>query len=374
MSLKGQGRKVSLFRALSAGNMMGQSPSKIANPAAQPAAPGSSIRNCGRKIQLVSQAVNGQTTLHVENALRVIRESSLAFLEADTNHDEQLSWDEFLKAVAMPPDAPEAEVERLREVFDAADIDGSGFLSRDEYFLWSLTIAAEFNGRCGLESIFEKYDQSGDGLLDAAEFAAAIEDIGFGDVAHDLFIELDSDESGSVSYQEMIQTLADRVSHLSDPCKRAMTRLAFDHAGITTGKLGRFEDTPTLLNVSTWRLESNTADRLRLEILARIGEQEGARISDFCRLMADDNHNEGAGALTLAGFVAFLQRVGHVGHVDVLADIFECIDQSASHRVGTAEIFAWLSGRLVGAANTFTALRAATLLAGSGRTTLADVE
>ena len=65
----------------------------------------------------------------------------------------------------------------LRELFDSIDIDKSGTLEMDEYFVWSLDVASRQG--CGLELVFKKYDVHGDGMLDVNEFALAVEDLGF---------------------------------------------------------------------------------------------------------------------------------------------------------------------------------------------------
>ena len=59
----------------------------------------------------------------------------------------------------------------------------------------------------GLEDVFERYDKEGKGVLDAIEFATAAEDIGFGDVANDIFVEFDPDNSGTVSHGEILDQI-----------------------------------------------------------------------------------------------------------------------------------------------------------------------
>ena len=103
----------------------------------------------------------------------------------------QLDFAEFVAVIPVEQRQGFSE-EQLREIFDSVDFNGSGDISMDEYFLWTLSIAAEKNST-GLEDIFKKYDKSGEGTLDAIEFARACEDMGFGAWGHDLFLELDQD-------------------------------------------------------------------------------------------------------------------------------------------------------------------------------------
>lgn len=94
---------------------------------------------------------------------------------------------------------------------------GNGKIEMDEYFIWTLDVASKQG--CGLETIFKKYDTSGEGMLDANEFSLAVEDLGFSATfAHDLFVELDDDNSGAVSYTELTATLKSRIGSVRDVC------------------------------------------------------------------------------------------------------------------------------------------------------------
>ena len=127
----------------------------------------------------------------------------------------------------------------LRALFDSIDADKSGTIEMDEYFVWTLDVAQSQG--CGLETIFKKYDETGNGSLDASEvlssgpdrpsahtlgpvpsflasachpprarrppasqFALAVEDMGFSATfAHELFVELDANNSASITYTEV---------------------------------------------------------------------------------------------------------------------------------------------------------------------------
>lgn len=90
----------------------------------------------------------------------------------------------------------------IRALFDSIDTDQSGAIELDEYFLWSLDVARRQG--CGFHILFSKYDTEGNGCLDASEFALAIEDLGFSSsFAHDLFVGLDDDNTGSIAYDEV---------------------------------------------------------------------------------------------------------------------------------------------------------------------------
>ena len=104
-----------------------------------------------------------------------------AFCAADIDGNKSLDFDEFIEIV---PDAMKKDLNnaQLKELFDSVDTDGSGDISMDEFFLWTMSVVAHHTGS-GIEAIFRSYDATGEGMLDPAEFAAACEDLGFGAMA-----------------------------------------------------------------------------------------------------------------------------------------------------------------------------------------------
>ena len=91
--------------------------------------------------------------------------------------------------------------------FDAADLDGGGTLSVDEFFFWTLSNASRQHGDEAIEAVFAKYDKDKTGRLTALEFQKACEDCGFGLVASEIFRALDTEGDGEVSYRELRNVL-----------------------------------------------------------------------------------------------------------------------------------------------------------------------
>ena len=129
---------------------------------------------------------------------RFVQRDALRFAEADVDDSLGLSWDEFLKM--QPPSVREHHsVGEIRTWFESADINGDGTVSVSEFFTWTLTKGAYHGGIHSIEAVFRRYDSRCDGSLDEREFQQFADDVGFGAVAHDLFMGLDSDNSGVIS-------------------------------------------------------------------------------------------------------------------------------------------------------------------------------
>ena len=122
-----------------------------------------------------------------------VQRDAMRFYEADAkgNSDHKLDFKEFL--VMQPPAIKKSHTEaEIRGWFDAADTDGDGAVSINEFFVWTLQKEA-LNGMDGLRSLFECYDKDGTGCIDMHEFQRICDDLGFGGAAHEIFMDLDED-------------------------------------------------------------------------------------------------------------------------------------------------------------------------------------
>ena len=100
--------------------------------------------------------------------------------------------------------------EQLQDLFRKVDTDRSGDISMDEYFFWMLSTTTRRHGG-GLEKFFKAYDKGGEGKLDGAEFVMAAEDVGFGSMAHEIFLEV----SGKTPWTPTDRSMAIRHGSLA---------------------------------------------------------------------------------------------------------------------------------------------------------------
>ena len=67
--------------------------------------------------------------------------------------------------------------------------------------MWTLS-KATLGGTDTLRAVFHAFDRDATGYLDQREFQRIADKFGFGAAAHDIFVELDDDNSGAVNYNE----------------------------------------------------------------------------------------------------------------------------------------------------------------------------
>lgn len=275
------------------------------------------------------------------HATNVSREAALAFSEADENGDGVLTFDEFKDCIqrlraktGMDMDADdEGEV---RKLFESIDNDKSGTIEMDEYFIFALDVASSMG--CGLEVIFQKYDTSGEGHLDANEFASAVEDLGFSThFAHDLFVEMDDDNSGTVDCSEIGAALRQHVSSLGEDTKKFLATLAFQDADTwkqsqqVDGTTGHADVTTSEAHIERLakdaaKLVGPDSDSLREQIQEML-KGNMLKDSDFYNLLVmplvkGDVTQE----LTRDVFIAGLHRLGYKGPPSMLITLYKKID------------------------------------------------
>ena len=200
----------------------------------------------------------------------------------DLDGDQKLDFDEWhmMQPAAMREHfSPKV----FREWFDQADVDKSGNLSLNEFFLWSLTQAGAAYGtylsplQMGTNALgraFESYDTNSNGHLDYDEFLAMCQHLGFSAFAKEIFQALDTDHSGALSYAEMVQSLTTEIPTDLD-AKGFLTALV---CSLSAGQTN--EEEAEKIDTSTWHITGSTFEDVRAE-LQKLLRDSGARVADL---------------------------------------------------------------------------------------------
>ena len=73
----------------------------------------------------------------------LMQASAAAFLSADVNRDQRLDFDEFCRIVPEHTRQHHTTAD-MRQLFEAADVDRSGGISRDEFFFWTISWTEQY--------------------------------------------------------------------------------------------------------------------------------------------------------------------------------------------------------------------------------------
>ena len=272
----------------------------------------------------------------------ITKGETLKFAEFDQNGDQALDFEEFY---AMQPRQilDRFTADELRVWFDEADKDGSGTLCVNEFFLWSLKTVAGSEGKHALQIAFERFDTDKTGLLDAMEFEDLAKSLGFGAVAHSIFVMLDEDGSGFLSYKEVIDGLTNEANN--DPKTKAMlTTLALTHVSAQSGSGEEAAGTrKKKIDTTGWVIRGHGMASVRTE-LQRLLKQSGARVADLIALF-DEDCDPSSVTIDDGEFKRAMHEFGYRGPQTVLYDIFRSMDSDNSGEIGFDELceFAWPS-------------------------------
>ena len=205
--------------------------------------------------------------------------------------------------------------------------------ARSEFFKWSLRNAANKHGGATLKAVFEKYDRDGSGYVDATEFTAACQEMGYGGVAHQIFKSIDVNNSGSVSYHELSQTLEKDVPQALET-KKLITSLIWGWDQGT--KIERQIDT------SRWVIQGRDARSVKHELRALL-EESGYHVADILRLFDQDAGTE----MTIDDVefnYAMRKHFGYNGNSLVLSAVFKELDTDSSGYIGFDELYEFIRG------------------------------
>lgn len=274
-------------------------------------------------------------TVATRLAAHRMREDSVRFAEGDANLDGKLDFEEFLDI--QPASLRETHsVHDIRRWFDQVDSDGDGAISLSEFFFWSLSkvVARSTAGQGAnvVHAVFQKHDKDGTGFLDSAEFHEACSDLGFGARAHEIFSELDDDQSGFIEYSELIA----RISKANDAtvewveAEKAQKKVQLDTSG--------------------WVLDAKDADGLAKALRNRL---RSAKVSvvDLLHTFNEEQIGEALDGTDSAEvdeeeFIKTMTtRLGYRGKRKLLELVFGSLDLDRSGKIGLAEFFTFILGR-----------------------------
>lgn len=260
------------------------------------------------------------------------------FTEADRDSDQRLDFAEFY---SMQPRAvlDRFSAKQVREMFDAADVNGDGVLSINEFFFYSLGNAMSSKGKHTLTATFETYDTDGHGTLDRIEFRKACNDLGFGSVADVLFDELDKDCSSTIAYDELLDA-ATSIGKRDSSIDNRLFLTAFANTA-AAGKEAHHLSVKKHIDTSSWRLQGKDMDSVRAELRKTLVDNN-LQVGDAMRLFDEDGRANVAGPLHLSidrgEFErAMRQTFGFSGRQATLDDIFKSLDTNGSGELGFDE-------------------------------------
>jgi len=279
------------------------------------------------------------------------KRDALRFAEADKDGDNALDWDEFL---AMQPARIREQYrdEDIRQWFTSADVDSNGSVSINEFFMFTLQ-KESLNGVEGLRALFQAYDKDGTGYIDMSEFQLIADDLGFGAASHEIFMELDDDNSGYVQYSEVLERLvpseAEDKSALS---KSSSTTKKFLMAIAWTANDGESKgNKAAVVDTSTWELDATTADELAAQLREHV-VSSGAAVADLVELFNWQETGEAKRTrpdyydIDEKEFLKTLrQRLGYTGPVDALRGCFALLGGADDGKISLTEFFEWATGR-----------------------------
>ena len=218
-------------------------------------------------------------------ALLSIRDAATRFSEYDRDGDRALDLEEFL---AMQP-------RKVRDTYSTDEIavwfdevaNGKDRVTINDFFRWTLVSSTEVYGERSLRAAFKRWDRDKSGYLDSAEFDAAATELGFGTVAHELFVALDTNNSGAIRYEELADVLRKDAETTSRAAKEMLSTMIMTGAAVESE--GTRQQCATGLDCSKWVFRAKTPATFREE-LQRLLRESGAHIVDIIKLFDVRSH------------------------------------------------------------------------------------
>ena len=191
-------------------------------------------------------------------------------------------------------------------------------------------------GQNALGRVFERYDRNRNGCLDFSEFDEICKDLGFSTFSASIFSALDGDESGSISYAELVQSLTSAIPTDLD-AKSFLTSLVCS-LNTSTQSDGDGE-VKVAIDTSSWRIAGRDATSVQAE-LQTILRDSNARVADLIVLFDEDGDPVHVLIDEREFSNAMRRTFGYEGSEQVLRDIFQKLDLDDSGQIGFEEVSA----------------------------------
>jgi len=165
--------------------------------------------------------------------------------------------------------------------------------------------------------------------------------------AHDLFVELDDDNSGAVSYAEISETLKSRLGSVTEGAKHLLTTLAF-HDAHSWNKTQQIDKNGIAEVAKAWggKLEGPDADSFRQQIQAQL-QSSAMNDSDLYNLLVTPLvRGDATRPLTKEVFIEGFRRLGYKGPLGMLQTLYKRCDRDRSGVIGFTELHNWMTGKM----------------------------
>lgn len=175
-------------------------------------------------------------------------------------------------------------------------------------------------------------------MLDFTEFNKVATKMGFGTSAHCIFKSLDHDNSGEISYMELIESF-NTAPPKNTEVKQLCTSLMFAFKEETTSTAS----CAPRLDTSGWTIKGRDVQTIRRELQSLLRDS-GAHVGEVMALFDQDQH--GKQEIDDMEFSkAMREHCGYKGPIGLLFATFKSLDTDSSGTIGFDELFEFIRGR-----------------------------
>ena len=161
----------------------------------------------------------------------------------------------------------------------------------------------------------------------------ALEEMGFGDVSHELYEAHHSKATKTISYATILASVEEKVSQ----------------PGMRSFLLALATDSRRKVDTSSWRFSGTTVEEARSGLQHLLTKHQ-VRLADLFQQLDDD----GSFTLDLSELRDAMWELGFAGHASIVDEIFQTIDADGSGHTGFEEFSAWVHGDAIGSTASMT--------------------